>query len=515
VSARLKAHVSKPELDIEGPAHSYPASRIAATRNDPLAFAVLYLGHHLKDKTQEGSPITLSDVHLAWVDAAKTWRTTPSEPQEGRRVEVGPREVGKSTWWFLILPLWAAAHGHVEFVAAFAHTSTQAETHLASFKAELDTNSLLRTDYPELVQARTRGRGTTEADRVSLYHARSGFVFAASGMDSANLGLKVGNKRPDLIVLDDIEPEEAKYSSKLAEKRLGTLRDAILPLNVYARVVVVGTVTMAGSIIHQLVNAGQLLAKDEALPDSLKWVAEERFEVHHYPAIVTNDDGTRRSVWPAKWSLTFLESIEHTRTYAKNYANDPVGADGDYWHLEDFDRDAAAVLELVTHEVISLDPAVTTKDSSDYTGVAVIGWAQSINRCVVLKCIQVKQDPASLRLTAMNEASDALGRGHKTLVLVEVNQGGDTWKAILWGLPVPVKTLSQSVPKPVRAANVLTHYQRGHVKHVAGLTELEAQMVAFPNAPHDDMVDATGSGIAYFLDRPKRVKVGGETAGYA
>ena len=42
------------------------------------------------------------------------------------------------------------------------------------------------------------------ADRVSLYHARSGFVFAAAGMDSSNLGMKVGDRRPDLLILDDI-----------------------------------------------------------------------------------------------------------------------------------------------------------------------------------------------------------------------------------------------------------------------------------------------------------------------
>jgi phage terminase large subunit-like protein len=35
------------------------------------------------------------------------------------------------------------------------------------------------------------------------------------------------------------------------------------------------------------------------------------------------------------------------------------------------------------------------------------------------------------------------------------------------------------------------------------LTELEGQQVAFPNAPHDDMVDAVGSGVAYFLNRKR------------
>jgi hypothetical protein len=292
--------------------------RRRVTRDDPLAFALLYMRHHLRNE-RAGSPVTLSEVHLAWVDAAAAWLEPSAEPYAYRRAEVAPRETGKSTWWFLVLPAWAAAHGHARFAAAFADTGTQAETHLAS---------------------------TVEADRVSLYHARSGFVFAAAGMDSSNLGLKVGNRRPDLIILDDIEPHEARYSSALAAKRLDTLRSAILPLNIYARVIFVGTVTMQGSIVHQLVEAAR---RPEV---AAEWVKEERIAARHFPAIMANDDGSRRSAWPEKWSLSFLESIEHTRTYAKNYANDPLGADGDYWAPADFVREE---LPGTTRRLLSVD----------------------------------------------------------------------------------------------------------------------------------------------------------------
>jgi len=490
------------------------AYRREVTRTDPLAFALIYLRHHLRGK-EDGARITLSEVHLDWVESAKAWMEPSTEPYAHRKAEVGPREVGKSTWWFLILPLWAAAHGHASFTAAFAATSTQAETHLATFKSELDTNPLIREDYPDLVAPKTRGRGTVEADRVSLYHARSGFVFAASGMDSSNLGLKVGSKRPDLIVLDDIEPDEARYSPTLAAKRLGTLRDAILPLNIYARVILVGTVTMPGSIVHQVVRWGRGERDPADDRNGNAWVGEERFEAHHYPAIATNPDGSRRSVWPAKWSLAFLEGIEHTRTYAKNYANDPVGADGDYWRLEDFEHDYEALDAAVTHEVISVDPAVTSKDSSDYTGLASVGCALTLKRCVVYEARQVKLDPASLRLQVIGQVERALERGHAVIVLVETNQGGELWGRLLWGLPVRIKTVHQTVKKEVRAASALDHYQRHRVKHVPGLRDLEAQMAAFPNAPHDDLVDAVGSGVAYFLDRGKKRKASMESQSYA
>ena len=497
----IRAALAK-EVTFDGvtaPAYTFADARRLITRDDPLAFAFVYLSHHLKGK-EPGAKVTLSEVHLEWVEQAKAWMHPSAEPYADRHAEVAPRETGKSTWWFLLLPMWAAAHAHVSFAAAFANTPEQAETHLASFKSELERNALLRLDYPELCAPKTRGRGTTEADRVSLYHAKSGFVFAASGMDNANLGLKVGTLRPDLIILDDIEPHEAKYSEKLAAKRLDTLRSAILPMNIYAHVVAVGTVTMVDSIIHQLVEAARPGGKPK------EWVLEERFVAHHYPAIAINDDGTRRSIWPAKWSLAFLESIEHTRAYAKNYANDPLGADGDYWTLADFERDEVLG---ITRRVLSVDPNVTQKESSDFTGLAVVGWAPSVNKCLVEYAHEVKLDPAALRLLVLELIAE-LDVG---LVLVETNQGGDLWLKILWGLPVKVKPLTQSVKKEVRAASVLTHYQRHRVKHVAGLTRLEGQMVAFPNAPHDDMVDAVGTAVSYFLDKPKtkrRVAVASE-----
>jgi len=478
--------------------------RKAITRLDPLAFALVYLRRHL---VGVGGEVTLSDAHLRWIEHASKWADNPvTEPASDRTAEVAPRETGKSTWWFLILPLWAAAHGHIGFAAAFADTTDQAEGHLASFKAELDENQILRGDFPDLCAPKTRGRGTVAGDRVSFYHAASGFVFAARGIDSGSLGLKVGDKRPDLIILDDIEPDESRYSEKLAKKRLGTLRDAILPLNIYAHVVMVGTVTMAGSIIHQLVQRANGVKET----DLTAWIREERIGPHHYPAIVTDDDGEPRSIWPGKWTLAFLDSIKHTRTYAKNYANDPLGRDGDYWTSDDFTR--TAELAGVTRILVSVDPNVTQKASSDYTGIAVIGWAPSINRCIVLEARRVKKGPDALRLDVLSTI-ERTGAG---LVLVETNQGGDLWLKILWGLPVKLKTKHQAIAKEVRAADVLVHYQRGRVVHVPGLEDLEGEMVAFPLAPNDDLVDAVGTGVSYFLTRSKvKASPRAQTASYA
>lgn len=467
-----------------------PKVRLSATLYNPVLFAELYLAPAI---TGQDGRISFAECHHEWARIALSWTEEHTEPQSNRHAFFAPRSTGKSTWWLKILPLWAAAHGHVKFAAIFADTTTQARQHASSFRRELETNRLLQHDFPLLCASARRSGGKSEADTVDLMVRGNGFVLAARGMDSSTLGMKVGDQRPDLLLIDDPEPDESNYSLMQMEKRLSTLTDAILPLNIFASVVYSGTVTMPGSIAHQMIKHAKGVEKTE-------WITEQKFEVHHHPALLTDDDGRRRSIWPEKWPLGFLESIEHTRQYAKNYANDPMGADGDYWSMEDFIYGE----EHVTKAMISVDPAVTVKESSDYTGIAVVGYNASSRKAVVLDTIQVKLGPEALRsrLIRLCEQYPAV-----TEIVIETNQGGDLWRKILHDMPVRVKPVTSTIKKEIRASYALQYYQKGRVLHAKPLRDLEEQMVSFPKAPHDDMVDAVGQAVNRYL-RPQNKGIG-------
>lgn len=484
-------------------AHEGPDVQRAVRRElarDPVAFAMIYMSHHLRSPADK--KISFSEVHFEWCRLALGWQQPTTEPRQNRHALIAPRECGKSTWWFLVLPLWAAANGIVRFAAAFASATAQAEGHLSTFKRELETNTLLQADYPELCAPARKERGGTVADRQGMLHTAAGFVFAARGVDSEILGMKVGDARPDLLILDDIEPGEAKYSPYLAEKRLGTVLDSIFPLNIYARVVMVGTVTMPGSIMHQCVKYAQ--GVDEGVDE---WVKDERIQPHYTPAILVNDDGTRRSVWPEKWPLPFLESIEHTRSYAKNYANDPMGRDGSYWNKDDF---RYGELAGVTKVAIFVDPAVTARKTSDFTGIAVMGRTPA-GRCVVLHAEGVRLTGKPLRdhLLKLTVRFPQVKR-----IVVEVNQGGSLWTDVLNDMPVRVELHTVSEAKEIRFAEALDFYQRGRVLHVCKIPMLEEQMVSFPRGAYDDIADAAVAGVLYFLAPDRRVVVKATSRSY-
>jgi hypothetical protein len=497
------------------PVHVQQAVR-RSLASDPVAFAVIYFAHHLKDRDGH---MTWAEVHFAWAQLAeKAFTSVPTEPQEHRHAVIAPRECGKSTWWFLILPMWAAANRHRSFIAAFAHAAAQAEGHLATFKNELDTNVLLRLDYPELCTPARRRSGTSVADRAGMLKCRSGFTFAARGIDTAVLGMKVDEVRPDALIMDDVEPDESNYSADQAVKRLTTVTDSILPLNVYAPVFMIGTVTMPGSLMHQHVKA----ALGVEIAD---WIRDEKFSGHYFRAIQTNDDGTERSIWPEKWPLSWLLGFRHTRSFAKNFDNDPMFREGQYWRVEDFQHgeptlitDNGAVARVPTRWVLAVDPAVTSKKTSDFTGLAVVGLLPEVRRKpsrmeprghLLAPSGAVIAFSSGVRLTGQHLKHHVVSTIFSRFpqireIVIETNQGGDLWVDVFSGIPgVRVRTINSTEPKEVRFATQLEHWQRHRVWHTERFSTLEEQAVGFPNVPYDDVIDAAVIGVQRLLGRPK------------
>lgn len=462
------------------------------TREDPLLFAMIYLRDHITAEISGNKIISMSDVHLFFCEMAKSWIKPLGGPQESRNAFVCPREMGKTTWMFLLIPMWAAAHGHTRFIAAFADTAEQAQLHLATFRRELDENELLNTDYKALcTPAERAGTGRSVADRQYLYISDSGFIFSARGMDTSVRGLKYGKLRPDTILIDDAEPDEGKYNAKMAEERKNTMLNSIFPLNIRARVVITGTTTMYGSMIHQMVRGDA-------------WVAEQNISVHHFKPFTTDKSGAEHSIWPEKWSIAWLQRNRSSRWFLREYMNEPLSEDGIYWSPDIYIR---AQLAEWTHCILAVDPAVTSKDRSDYSAASVIKFNANADptspQFEVSYAWHGKVTPEGLRdrilgiLTTHTEVS---------AVIVEVNQGGELWALAFKGLPVRVLETTSDLPKNTRAAMALREYEIQNVVHLpggGGLTELEQEQCSYPGL-YDDMVDTVSLGILDILHRSRR-----------
>lgn len=464
------------EHHLAGP--SLSEYRRQATHDDPLCWALTYVPHHI---TLDDGTISLSDIQDEWFTHAC---------DTGRHVYVAPRGSGKSTIHFLVIPLYLAATGRRRFIAAFSESATQAELHLATLKLELGRNARLREDYPDLCRAGKMPGGGNVADNQGLRVSANGFAFAARGIDASSLGLKVGDQRPDHLLFDDIEPHASAYSAYQAEKRLATIVDAVLPMGSQTcSTTIVGTVTMTGSIIHQAVRH----PTDD--PADGRWIEDEGFDVHH--ALPFDDAG--ESIWPERWSTEYLRGIEHTRSFRLNFMNSPVAIDGEYWTVDDYTYGDVASL---SKRVIAIDPAVTTKKSSDETGIAVVGYSAAVRKAVVYEALGVRLKGEPLRLRVL----DLLGRYPDVAeIVVEKNQGGDMMaESVFHDMPVRVTTVHNSEKKEIRMERALSYYRRGAVLHARPLPALEAQQQEFPRGMTDDIGDVVSIALDHLAARGKQ-----------
>lgn len=453
-----------------------PEYRLMLCRDSPVRFAVHYFLDYLTDPVT--GQASIARFHVEMAREAQLWTR---RGEAGRRnIWVAPRESGKTVWQFLILPLWAIAFGHKRFFLAFANTDAQAKGHLANLRNELATNNDLRDDFPNLLPARRSGSADTTSEVVTA----SGAMFAARGIDSGALGIRRGSARPDLMTGDDLEPDEANYSVDAKRKRLSTLLSAVLPMNSRATLNIQGTTMMYGSIIHEAVQH----ARGEHV---CEWVRDHGFRVRYFPAIVERPDGSRASMWPAKWPLAELEAAEHTALFQLEKMNLPVLDRADAWWSDDvFVHQDIPAVDLIMH----VDIAVTAKATSDFTAIVIGGLNASGRKAVLGYARQFKIGPAETR----DKIHDLCRRYGVKVCYVEVNQGQDYVRDQLGPMPdgTRLETYSATGHKASRIKDLFFHYERGDVVHARPLPALEEQQRAYPSrAAHDDLVDSAAGAV--------------------
>jgi hypothetical protein len=486
-------------------------------------FALLYLRKHISDANDN---VIFAQFHIdtySW--AADTIPYADNlDIADKRTAFIAPRKAGKSTTLFVILPLWALAHRHRKFVTAYGASAEPVQDHLKNVRQELELNELLRLDHSGFVQATT--------SRDSLYYtAKTNVAMSAKGLDKATRGQKVENLRPDLILFDDVELGESNYSDKEIEKRKVTIRQDIIGGDPSAIVAFVGTVTRAGSIMHDILRT-------ETEKASIAWVAEDQIKARYYPALITNEDGSKVSMWKTnpeqEWSTEWMLSVEKTNAFQVERMNNPMGKQGKYWSLDDIRITPENKKNLAgTRYILMVDPAITAKDTSDWTGLAVVGYtppmAGSNPQVEVVDARHVKLVNEDLRMYVLRMLAEYPDIRY---VRVEVNQGGDLWgiahglkdarsrSGVFHNLPNGVGLMvgTTSLNKEIKFAQAHDFYQKPGIDiyHRNHFGELERELIEFPKARWDDIADAVVMGINYFLKpaASKKIKTGSTEVSY-
>ena len=123
--------------------------------------------------------------------------------------------------------------------------------------------------------------------------------------------------------------------------------------------------------------------------------------------------------------------------------------------------------------VVGIDPAVTSGDDSDSTGIIVAGIAAD-NNYYVLADETIKASPQEWA----TKAATAFDAWKADRIIAEVNNGGDLVLHLLSSVRpnIPVKKVTASRGKAVRAEPISALYEQSRVHHVGYFSELEEQM---------------------------------------
>ena len=163
---------------------------------------------------------------------------------------------------------------------------------------------------------------------------------------------------------------------------------------------------------------------------------------------------------------------------------------------------------------IAIDPAVTSNERSNETGIIVVGKKEETAFVLAdLSGIYSPNEWAKVVLDAFKKY-DADG------VVAEVNQGGDLVESNLMAYarsigfdrPIPYKGVRATKGKYLRAQPVSTLYEQGKVKHIGSLPELEDQLLTWiPGDESPDRLDALVWGITHLLVRPDIIQTSSES----
>ena len=168
---------------------------------------------------------------------------------------------------------------------------------------------------------------------------------------------------------------------------------------------------------------------------------------------------------------------------------------GALWTQDSLDSSRVKEFPELVRIVVAVDPAVTSGEDSDETGIIVVGKGVD-GRAYVLADRSCRLSPDGWARRAVQAFEDFKA----DRVVAEKNQGGDMVELTLRSVmpSIPYRGVVAKVGKRLRAEPIAALYEQGRVSHVGEFDKLESQMCEWlPDSGYSpDRLDALVHGLA-------------------
>lgn len=209
------------------------------------------------------------------------------------------RGLAKSVWCDVIIPMWLWLNDDIGYMVIVGNTYDKACDLLGDLQAEFESNQLLIRDFGEQVKYGNWEQG--------FFRTKNGFIAKAMGMGQEVRGLRIGSRRPDYIVCDDLEDKDTVKNPKRQDEVVKWVESSLLP-------------TMDGA------RRRYLHPNNDFTPRSIQNLLEERHPNWQMSRVDACPGADRLPRWHQKYPVNYYKELESeigTIALESEYNNQP------------------------------------------------------------------------------------------------------------------------------------------------------------------------------------------------
>jgi predicted phage terminase large subunit-like protein len=405
-----------------------------------------------------------------------------------------PRGHAKSTAITLTYLLAELCFRTSSYALLVSDTITQASQFLGDLKRELSDNDSLRSLFgiKEFLK-------DTEDDAIILCEDGHEFRVSAKGSEQKLRGLKWKNKRPDLIVCDDLENDEIVMNKDRREKFKRWFYAALIPCkSVNGKIRVVGTILHEDSLLNNLMPKSW----DQYTFSSPLKTWSTRMNSWMAVKYKAHDEKFAHILWESRYNREWFEAKKadfYSRgladVYSQEYLNEPIDDSVAYFRKSDFQDMTDEDRDRKVNYYITADLAISESEKADYSVFMVAGMDE--NRVLHIKnVIRDRLDGREIvdTLIALQKTYDPEMIGIEQMQISKSIGPFLREEMIKTGVYINIKPLEHRNKDKISRARSIQARIRAHGvrfdKSGEWYNELEDELCKFPRGRKDDQVDA-------------------------
>jgi len=414
-----------------------------------------------------------------------------------------PRNHAKSTALTYSYTLACVLFRERSYVLIVSDTVSQASQFLNDIKQCLAENEQIRSLFKikEFLK-------DTEDDIVVLCEDGHMFRIQAKGAEQKLRGLKWNNKRPDLILCDDLENDEIVMNKERREKFRRWFYGALLPCKSVSGIIrYVGTIlhtdSMLESIMPKPYQKGTIVTPLKTYTEKRNSWISVKYRAH--------TDDFKSILWPERYTKDYFiakrnEYLEQgiPDVYSMEYLNIPIDESVAFFKRRDFVHMTEEDKKKKLNYYITADLAISQAEHADYS-VFIVGGMDENRTLFIKEVIRDRLDGreiVDMILTLENlYKPEAFG-----IEEMQVSKAIGPFlreEMVKTGIfPNLVKLKHGGKDKISRARSIQARIRALGVKfNKAGewYQTFEDEMCSFPRSKHDDQVDSM-SYLGMLLD---------------